>query len=86
MASKTLLHSWQFNFVKSDIITLTAACVLNLKYKYCFLQGMRATVNYALRVAVYNIEGNILGKSVRGNHLMYTLIEAVGLLPLLIFL
>ena len=30
-------YSWRFNCMKSDITTVTAACVLNLKWKYCFL-------------------------------------------------
>ena len=36
MASKTLLYSWRFKCTKSDIITVTAACVLNLKLKFFF--------------------------------------------------
>ena len=37
MASKTLLYCRRFNCMKSDIITVSAVCVSNLKLKYYFL-------------------------------------------------
>ena len=51
----------------SDIITVSAVCVLNLKLKLFFPLRVQDTVNYVPRVAIYDIEGTIMGKPVRNN-------------------